>query len=261
MLQDYVRESVSASEPFQKDGLGRRTLLLWGPLLVGFALFPYDQDVGESAFTLSVILAVGTASAVWLVPWERVHHEWNIVPPLLYVLSVVFMREAAGGGLSGYGALYFVPAIWVALFGTRIQVAIMVIAVGAAVAVPPVVTDETTNGEWRRALLTILAAGAMSFAINSLVSALRLERSERDALESRFRRSQALQLNDAVVQDLAVAKYSLDRNDTKQASEALARALQDSKEIVATMIPEGGSLRPGDLARPPRVDGATSSEP
>jgi surface antigen len=84
-----------------------------------------------------------------------------------------------------------------------------------------------------------------------LVSALRLEMQERDALEKRFRQVQALQMNDAVVQDLAVAKYSLDRDDTDQAREALGRALEGSKEIVATLITKDGPMKPGDLTAPP----------
>ena len=262
MLHDYVRESVSAQNPFRTEGLVGRTLLLSGPLLLGFAVFPYAGHVGETAFIVAVVLAIVTALTAWLVPWERMDPILTIVPPLLYILTVVFMREAAGGGLSGYGALYFVPAIWVALFGDRVQVTIMVVAVGAAVAIPPAVTDEATNGEWRRALLTVVAAGAMSFAINSLVSALRQETAERDALERRMQRSQALQINDAIVQDLAVAKYSLDRDDKEQAREALGRALEGSKDIVAEMIPKDGPVQPGDLTTPPAADrGSTSSVP
>jgi hypothetical protein len=250
MFESYLRESVSSQNPFRREGLLRRTLLLSIPLLVGFATFPYDANIGEAAFVAAVVLTLLTALFVLLVPWEGTSF-WTIVPPLLYILCVVFLRHSAGGGLSGYGALYFVPAIWVALFGDRVQVLVVVITVGLAVVVPPVVMDEATSDEWRRALLTVLAAGAMSFAINSLVSALQLEMEQRDALEKRFRQGQALQMNDAVVQDLAVAKYSLDGGDTEQAREALGRALEGSKEIVATLIPKDGPMKPGDLAGPP----------
>lgn len=251
MFESYLRESVSAQNPFRREGLVKRTLLLSIPLLVGFATFPYDNNIGETAFVAAVVLTIVTAASVLLVPWDRIPPFLTIVPPLLYILSVVFLRHAAGGGLSGYGALYFVPAIWVALFGDRTQALIVVIAVGLAVAVPPIITDEATNGEWRRALLTVLAAGAMTFAINSLVCALQLEMEQRDALEKRFRQGQALQMNDAVVQDLAVAKYSLDSGDAEQAREALGRALEGSKEIVATLITKDGPMKPGDLTGPP----------
>ena len=251
MLDSYLRESVSTQNAFRREGLLRRTLLLSIPLLVGFATFPYDNNIGEAAFAAAVVLTLLTALSVILLPWEGIPSHWTIVPPLFYILCVVFLRHSAGGGLSGYGALYFVPAIWVALFGDRIQVSIVVIAVGLAVALPSVVMDEATSGEWRRALLTVLAAGAMTFAINSLVSALRLEMEQRDALEKRFRQGQALQMNDAVVQDLAVAKYSLDGGDTEQAREALGRALEGSKEIVATLITQDGPMKPGDLTGPP----------
>ena len=251
MLQDYVRDSASAQNPYRREGLLKRSALLSIPLLVGFATFPYNDNIGEASFVAAVVLAVLTIGSILLIPWERVPSFWTIVPPLLCILCVVFLRQSAGGGLSGYGALYFVPAIWVALFGDRTQVLVVVLAVGLAVAVPPIITDEATNGEWRRALLTVLAAGAMCFAINSLVSALQLEMQKRDALEKEFRQVQALQMNDAVVQDLAVAKYSLDRDDTEQAREALGRGLEGSKEIVATLITKDGPMKPGDLTAPP----------
>jgi len=251
MFESYLAESVSGQNPFRAEGLAKRTLLLSVPMLVGFATFPYNDNMGEATFLAAVVLAGLTFGSILLVPWDRVPSILAIVPPLLYILSIVFLRQSAGGGLSGYGALYFVPAIWVALFGDRVQVVIIVIAVGLAVAVPPIVTDEATNGEWRRALLTVLAAGAMCFAINTLVCALQLEMEQRATLEKKFRQSQALQMNDAVVQDLAVAKYSLDSDDTDQAREALGRALEGSKEIVATLITKDGPPKPGDLTGAP----------
>jgi hypothetical protein len=251
-MLDYVRESVSSAHPFTGEGLIRRTALLWVPLACGFALFPYSASAGETTFAIAVVVAVVIVLTIWLAPWERLAPIWAIVPPLLYLLCVALIREAAGAGLSGYGALYFVPAIWVALFGDRLQVAIIILAMGLAVALPPIITDETTNGEWRRTFLTVLAAGAMAYAINSLVFALKQEMHERRELEKRFLRAKALQMNEEVVQDLAVAKYSLDADDPQQAREALDRALEGSKEIVATLIPDDGSVKPGDLTvKPP----------
>jgi hypothetical protein len=250
MWQTFPSDSVSLDNPFRREGLIRRTSLLTVPLALGFLLFPFDGNSDEPAFWTGLVLATLFLVSLWVVPWERLPRFWTIVPVLLYIAALALLRHSAGGGLSGYSPLLLMPAIWAALFCERAQVIIVLVAIGLAVVLPPIFTDDEIGGEWRRAFLTVLAAGTAAFAIGSLVSALRREMAERDSLEQRFRKSKALQLNDAVVQDLAVAKYSLDSDNPEQASAALTRALEGSKEIVADMIPKDEPVRPGDLAGP-----------
>jgi hypothetical protein len=250
MWQTYLRDSISTDNPFRRAGLFRRTLLLFVPLAVGLVLFPFEDNAGEGSFFAALGLALLCAMAISLVPWDRLAPSSRVVPLLLYISSVAFLRHSAGGGTSGYGPLLLIPIIWAALFADRTQVVVVLVAIGLAVALPPLIVGDTASGEWRRALLTILAAAAAALAISALVAALREEMEERSSIERRFRQAQAFEMNDAVVQDLAVAKYSLDRNDTTQAREALERALEGSKEIVATLIPDDEPVQPGDLTGP-----------
>jgi len=251
MWHTYLSDSVSTGNPFRRDGLIRRSLLLWLPLVLGFVLFPFKGNADDAAFIAGVGLAVLWFAGVGLLPWDRLPRGWTVLPVLVCIASVGLLRYSAGGGVSGYGPLLLIPAVWAALFADRVQAVIVIVAVGLAVALPPLIGGDAGTGEWRRSLLTVLAAAAAAVAISSLVTALRKEMDERAALERRFRHSQALQMNDAVVQDLAVAKYSLDSEDTTQAREALERALERSKEIVGTLIPEDDPIHPGDLTRRP----------
>jgi len=61
---------------------------------------------------------------------------------------------------------------------------------------------------------------------------------------------QALELNDAVVQGLAVAKLALAAGDTQKASETLEHTLDASKAIVTELLrARSDKLKPGDFVR------------
>jgi len=65
-------------------------------------------------------------------------------------------------------------------------------------------------------------------------------------------RQQALQLNDDVVQGLAIAKMALEAGDHDQGLEALTATLTHAQSIVSTLLDEhspSGAVRPGDLKR------------
>ena len=65
-------------------------------------------------------------------------------------------------------------------------------------------------------------------------------------------RQQAMELNDDVVQCLAVAKYALAAGDHAKAAAAVDRSLKAARGIITTMLGEQGSaarLGPGDLVR------------
>lgn len=65
-------------------------------------------------------------------------------------------------------------------------------------------------------------------------------------------RQKAMQLNDDVVQGLALAKYALAAGDQAKATEAVDRSLVAARGIITAMLGESGSatrLGPGDLVR------------
>ena len=66
-------------------------------------------------------------------------------------------------------------------------------------------------------------------------------------------RREALDLTDAVVQGLAVARDALEHNETERASEAIDITLATARKVVTELLvdPEGRvrSIVPGDLVR------------
>lgn len=100
-------------------------------ILFGFALIPVQDApieparlaIAMSAISSLVLLAV----TIGRVPWFP--NEAGRLLPYLYLLAVALLREATGGTVSGYGALLFLAPFWVALYDTRRQVLLVVLAV------------------------------------------------------------------------------------------------------------------------------------
>ncbi len=70
--------------------------------------------------------------------------------------------------------------------------------------------------------------------------------------EAQLRRRQALQINDNVVQGLAVAKYAFELGDDEKAKEKLNETLTAAKRIISELLEELGpedTIRPGVLVR------------
>lgn len=62
-------------------------------------------------------------------------------------------------------------------------------------------------------------------------------------------RRRAMELNDDVIQDIAVAKMSLEMNDTTKAVRTLEHALHSARTIVTHMLQGPKALRPGRFRR------------
>jgi len=68
---------------------------------------------------------------------------WPVVPrlatlgiPLGYIALAALLREAAGGSTSGFGGLFLLPVLWLALTAGTRELAAILVAMGAAQAIP-----------------------------------------------------------------------------------------------------------------------------
>jgi signal transduction histidine kinase len=93
---------------------------------------------------------------------------WPIYPrvatlgiPLGYIALAALLRDAAGGGSSGFGGLFLLPVLWLALTAGRRELAAALAAMAVAQAVPLAVVGGTAypDSGWRGAfVLTTVAA-------------------------------------------------------------------------------------------------------
>ena len=91
----------------------------------------------------------------------------------------------------------------------------------------------------------------------------RVEAAELELDRARANQQHALQLNDAIVQGLAVAKYALDLELGGKAGEAVAETLQKAREIVSGLLEDAKDqgLDVSDFVRPEEPLAQLGEEP
>jgi hypothetical protein len=230
------------THPFERQYLLFRTWPFLVAMLLGWALLPLTANHSEPGLlVVAAVLNLTIVLAVYLLPWDRIGYG-AAVPALAWLAVVMLMRHATGGSAAGYSPLVLLTILWAALYGSRWVLAIAVVGAVAAIAVPPIVwsVDLYPDTEVRRALMYGVVGTLIGFAIHETVAGLQAERAGRRRAEDALTRQRAFELNDDVVQDLAVAKLSLQTGRTEEGLAALDRALASGKRIISDMVEQSG---------------------
>ena len=171
-----MRRPTSEPSPFRREGLLRRTAPFAAAMLLAFAALglPADErEVGQiwTAAALNGVLVL----LVVALPWNRLPAITSLVPPLLYLVVVSMLRDSVGAAESGYSALFVLPIFWLALYGTRAELGVGVLGVAVLLGMPVLTIGEPEypDTEWRRVLLSTLAAGIVGLAVQDLVDQIR----------------------------------------------------------------------------------------
>src|SRR3954470_22718756 len=171
-----MRRATGPQSPFRREGLLRRTAPFLVATVVAFAairLPAVERDDGEllSAGLLMLVLI----AAVYLLPWDRLPATADLLPPLVYMVVVALMRDGLGGAVSAYSTLLILPVLWLAMYGTRTDLALSVVGVALLLVMPILLIGEPeyTDEEWRRALLWVTVAGILGLAVQDLVEQVR----------------------------------------------------------------------------------------
>ncbi len=102
---------------------------------------------------------------------------WGVVPrvatlgiPLGYIALAALLREAAGGASSGFGGLFLLPVLWLALTAGRRELAAILIAMGAAQAVPLALlgAPQYPASGWRGAFVITTVAAVTGLMVQRL---------------------------------------------------------------------------------------------
>jgi GGDEF domain-containing protein len=130
-----------------------------------------DADRLVSAAALNLILI---AMVAWL-PWQKLPRIADLLPPLFYMIVIALLRDGLGGAVSAYSTLLILPVLWLAMYGSRLELAISVVGVALLLIMPILVlgSPDYTDEEWRRALLWVTVAGIMGLAVQDLVEQVR----------------------------------------------------------------------------------------
>jgi GGDEF domain-containing protein len=171
-----VTHSLEHQSPFRREGLQRRTAPFLVAMVMAFAairLPAVDRDTTKIVMAAALNLLL--IALVVVLPWQKLPRSADIVPPLMYMIVVALLRDGVGGAISAYSTLLILPVLWIAMYGTRLQLAIGVVGVALLLVMPILLIGkpEYTDEEWRRSLLWVATAGIIGLAVQDLVEQVR----------------------------------------------------------------------------------------
>ena len=142
------------------------------------------------------VIAVGTAYALLFLPLTRLDYAevsaaaalsaallgltllWSTFPrvatlaiPLGYIALAALLRDAAGGGASGFGGLFMLPVLWLAVTAGRRELASVLAAMIAAQLVPLAFVGGTAYpaSGWRGAFVLTTVTAIMGLMVQRLI--------------------------------------------------------------------------------------------
>jgi len=188
-----ARRTPGWVNPFRREGLLARAWPFLAATAVAFALLPVsaERHIDAAEVGVAAAVAAGIVLSVLTVPWERLPHTLTVLPPLAYFVLVALLRDANGGGASGYSALVLVPVLWVALYSERAELIAVLAGVWSTFVIPILVDKQHyPETDWRFAVLLTLVSGFIGFATQGLVERVRLRAREAALGAERARRSE-----------------------------------------------------------------------
>ena len=163
------------------------------------------------------------------------------------------MREA-GDGPAGFLPLVILPAVWLALYGTRRQLLIALAATALVLLVPWAVVggERYTAGTPRNALLALTVAALAGLTIQQLLGQVRAERDFNDGVLDT-----AGSLVIVTDRDARIERF----NRAAERSTGFAAADMIGRSLIATLMPPESrdAVAPSSPPRAPTRSRATTS--
>ena len=141
----------------------------------------------ETDWALFALAAAGTlAIAVTGIVAARLERGRFLIValPLAYFVVIAVLRHAGGSANSGFGPLVMLPIVWLALFGTRLELLIGLCGLALTLLVPFAIYGEPEYpvSVVRSTLLWLVVAALTGLAIQSLVRRVRAASAFSDAI-------------------------------------------------------------------------------
>ena len=151
-----------------------------GATLLAFVLVPIGANVQWPEFALALALTLAVIAGTALTPWQRVPGATRLVPPVVFLAAAALLRDAGGGFNSGVATLALLPVFWIALHGTRADLALMVLAVAAFLALPVLVVGGSAypSSAMKTGVLFVVVSGLVGASVQRLVNAVRSQARE-----------------------------------------------------------------------------------
>jgi diguanylate cyclase (GGDEF)-like protein len=138
-----------------------------GVLACGF--LPLLSDWPSTGDLIALGLVPVIIATALLLPWERLPTWTQAVPALMPFLMVALVRSSHESVTAAYTPVVLLPVIWFAFYGTRGQLLVAVVALGATLAIPSPAFNGYPALEPLAAAFWMGVAGIAGFSINELV--------------------------------------------------------------------------------------------
>jgi diguanylate cyclase (GGDEF)-like protein len=170
-----TRVQVAArTQPLSREVLFRDLGPLVGAAfsaLLAVAIGTAPPEGGRLLIQAATITAL-TISALQLVPWDRLPAYAQVGPPLAYAAVAFLIREGTGGHDSMFAQLVLVPVLWLAVYGSIVEVAAGVAGVGL-ILISPLLLVPDAAPQWPRTLLLLVITFGVGFGVQRLFEFLR----------------------------------------------------------------------------------------
>jgi diguanylate cyclase (GGDEF)-like protein len=164
--------------PLSRESLFRQVGPLVGGTLMGLLALalPRTNDPHNAGLILeAAILTAVTVAATAFLPWNRLPTTLQAAPPVLYMVVAFLLAQAGGGTYAVYEQLILLPVLWLAVYGTSLELAIGVVAASALLLASAAVPVAGSSGDWQRSASLILVAAVLGFAVNQLLGQIRTQ--------------------------------------------------------------------------------------
>ena len=152
---------------------GVRSSVLAVALGLGLVLLP---GPGRRGWEMVVATALGLGVVAVSAFWRSNPTFGRLGAPLLYVAFVAVLADSGGGTSAGFGGLFLLPLLWLAVVGSRTELVVGFAAVAVARALPVALVGAPDYPEstWRTAVVLGTVAAVTCLTIQRLVGDARL---------------------------------------------------------------------------------------
>jgi diguanylate cyclase (GGDEF)-like protein len=172
---------VQRGRPLEGPGAMLRCLPFVAAGLLAFLFLPLLPDPFNWSNLVAAALIPLIIGSVPLVPWERLPAWVQAVPTLLVFVAVAVVRSTHESPIAAYTPVVFLPVFWFALYGSRGQLFVSIIAVGIAFAVPTPAIEGYPVTVPAAAVLWMVIAGIAGITVSELAR-------QREGLQARMAR-------------------------------------------------------------------------
>jgi len=169
-----VRGSSARQDPLSREALFRQVATLVGAVLLGFLSIALREVDGKTTGLLvEALIATATTVIVTLImPWNRLPHVLHTLVPIVFLVVAYLARQATGGADSAYAQLALLPVFCVAVYGTRLELGVIILA-AAAVLATPLLGHGAPYQAWVQTLAMLLGGSAVALVIHRFLGQLR----------------------------------------------------------------------------------------